>query len=392
MGEDPGMHTRVPDGSNRPHTVIASALSVLRGATGMRVLALLLTLACCAFIACCRLAIRMNIVCTHFAYVPIVLTGVRWGKKCVWVAAFIGVFIVCLKPFAPAPEPLAADLARAFFFIAVAFCVGSVSDRTHTARKAEHESRRKLEVARQRLIESERLASMGQLSAGVAHEINNPLGTVLLYSHLVLKQLRSGDPKRDDLQMIVSEATRCKNIVRGLLDFARQSRVSKAPTDLAALIAEVLSIAAPHAKQAGVRLASDVPHDLPTMLIDGTQIRQMLVNLVQNGIDAVSDDGEVLIAARLGPDPESVQIKVSDNGCGIPEKDLSRLFAPFFTTKEMGKGTGLGLAIAYGVVKMHSGDITAESEKGKGATFTVTLPIGERLDPQIQQIQTRDSD
>ena len=241
-----------------------------------------------------------------------------------------------------------------------------------------------LNSAHRRLIATERLASMGQLSAGVAHEINNPLGTVLLYSHVLLKQLRGGDPRRNDLQMIVSEATRCKEIVRGLLDFARQSRVSKAPTDLAALIDEVLSITSPQTKEAGVRLISDVPDDLPMMMIDGTQIRQMLVNLVRNGIDAVRDDGEIRISARLRPSAESVEIKVSDNGCGIAKENLSKLFTPFFTTKEMGKGTGLGLAIAYGVVKMHSGDITAESEVGKGTTFTVTLPIGQEEDGGLQ--------
>jgi len=339
-------------------------------------LIILLLAVCGGVIVGCRIGLKVSIVSTHFAYVPIVLTALWWGKRAIWAALFFAALVLSVSPFASTGEPLAADIGRACCFVLVGFSVGVVSERAQAARRAEEASRRELDSARQRLIETERLASMGQLSAGVAHEINNPLGTVLLYSHVLLKQLRDGDPRQNDLQMIVAEATRCKEIVRGLLDFARQSRVSKASTDLVALIAEVLSVSAPQAKQAGVRLTSDVPDNLPEMVIDGTQIRQMLVNLVQNGIDSVGDDGEVRIAARLRPSADSVEIKVSDNGCGIPRENLSRLFTPFFTTKEMGKGTGLGLPIAYGVVKMHSGDITGESEVGKGSAFTVTLPIG----------------
>jgi len=233
-----------------------------------------------------------------------------------------------------------------------------------------------LKSAQERLLETERLASMGQLSAGVAHEINNPLGTVLLYSHMLLRQLQEGDPQRDDLRMIVNEATRCKDIVRGLLDFARQSRVAKTPTDLGEVIGEVLTITSPKASGSGIRVLADVPDGFPTMMIDHTQIRQMLVNLVENAMDAISGGGSVRIVARPLPGNQQVEIQVIDTGCGIPEENLAKLFTPFFTTKEMGCGTGLGLAIAYGVVKMHSGDITAHSEMGKGTTFRVLLPVG----------------
>ena len=338
-------------------------------------LIVLLLAVCGGVIVGCRLGLNVSIVSTHLAYVPIVLTGLWWGKRAVWAALFFGGLVLSVGPIAPTGEPLAADVGRVLCFVLVGLSVGIVSESAQAARKAEEASRRRLDHARQRLLDAERLASMGQISAGMAHEINNPLGTVLLYSHVLLKQSEEGDPKRDDLQMIVNEATRCKEIVRGLLDFARQSRVSKASADLAALIREVLSIGASQAPQAGVHFTNDVPDDLPAMMIDGTQIRQMLLNLVKNGIDAVSNEGEIRIGARLSPAGESVEITVSDNGCGIPRENLPKLFTPFFTTKEMGKGTGLGLAIAYGVVRMHSGDITVESEVGKGATFTVTLPI-----------------
>ena len=175
--------------------------------------------------------------------------------------------------------------------------------------------------------------------------------------------------------MIAAEATRCKNIVRGLLDFARRSRVSKTPTDLARLLDDVLLIMNPAAEAAKVRLSCAVPDGLPTMLIDSVQIKQLLVNLVQNGVDAIRGPGEIAIEAAPR-DGNAVTITVRDTGRGIAPEHLSKIFEPFFTTKEMGKGTGLGLAIAYGVVKMHSGDITVESEPGKGTTFRVTLPIG----------------
>ena len=339
-------------------------------------LIMLLLAVCGGVIVGCRLGLKVSIVSTHLAYVPIVLAGLWWGKRAIWTALFFGALVLSVSPFASTGEPLAADIGRALCFVLVGLSVGVVNESAQAARRAEETSRRELDDARQQLARSERLVSMGQLSAGVAHEINNPLGTVLLYSHMLLKQLEDGDPRRDDLQMIIREATRCKEIVRALLDFARQSRLSKAPADLAAVIGEVLSAAAPQAKQAAVRLTNDVPDDLPTMMIDGTQIRQMLLNLVKNGIDAVGDQGEIRIAARLRPVGEAVEITVSDNGCGIPKENLAKLFTPFFTTKEMGKGTGLGLAIAYGVVKMHSGDITVASEEGRGTTVTVRLPLG----------------
>ncbi len=248
------------------------------------------------------------------------------------------------------------------------------------------ESHEELAAAQERLVVTEKLASMGQLSAGVAHEINNPLGAILLFSHMLLKGLREDDPRRPDFQMIVNEATRCKNIVRGLLDFARQSRVSKAPTDLAALIQDVLAIVDREAAAAGVRVTCAVQEGLPPMMIDETQIKQVLVNLVHNSIDAVTAGGSVRISARVAEPNKTVEIRVADDGCGIPPENLSRVFAPFFTTKEMGKGTGLGLAIAYGIVKMHYGDISVASEKDKGTTFTVRLPIGR--DEEEEQART----
>ncbi len=235
-------------------------------------------------------------------------------------------------------------------------------------------SHEELASTQKQLLRSERLASMGQLSAGIAHELNNPLGTILLYSHMLMREVAE-NRGREDLQLIVSEATRCKDIVRGLLDFARKSRVSKAPANLAEVIDELVGIARTRATEMGVEVTSEVATDLPVLMVDRVQLRQALVNIAMNAVDSMPGGGRLHLAARKGHGDDDVRIEISDTGCGIPPENLSRLFTPFFTTKTMGKGTGLGLAITYGVIKMHSGDITVDSEVGKGTTFTIRLPV-----------------
>ena len=236
-------------------------------------------------------------------------------------------------------------------------------------------SDRELENTQDRLVQTERLASMGQISAGVAHEINNPLSTILLYTHLLLKRHREGDPEAEDIQMILSEATRCRSIMRGLLDFARQSRVVKAPTDLAAVMRAVAADFSLKVQGTGMAVHAEAADDLPEAMLDAEQIRQMLVNLVQNGLDACAGRGEVTMSAGLGADGRSVVIRVRDTGCGMPPEVQAQIFTPFYTTKQLGKGTGMGMSIVYGVVKMHAGDISVESSPGSGTTFHIRLPL-----------------
>jgi signal transduction histidine kinase/iron only hydrogenase large subunit-like protein len=237
------------------------------------------------------------------------------------------------------------------------------------------------QATQDRLVQTERLASMGQISAGVAHEINNPLSTILLYSHMLLKAHREGDPESEDIQMIVSEANRCRTIMRGLLDFARQSRVVKVPTDLGLLVRELVDTMNLKLDPAVVRVRRDIPADLPKLMLDADQVRQMLVNLAQNGVDAVEEkgttdgSGEVVISAALSTAGDRVHLTVRDNGRGMPPEVVKEIFTPFYTTKQLGKGTGMGLSIVYGVVKMHAGDITVDSNPGAGTSFTVRIPI-----------------
>ena len=246
------------------------------------------------------------------------------------------------------------------------------------------------QATQDKLVQTERLASMGQISAGVAHEINNPLSTILLYSHMLLKAHRDGDPESEDIQMIVSEANRCRTIMRGLLDFARQSRVVKTPTDLGRLVRDLADAMNLKLNPAVVRVLCDVAPGLPPLMLDSDQVRQMLVNLAQNGIDAVEEkggtdgSGSVTLGACLSAAGDMVHLTVRDNGCGMPPEVVKEIFTPFYTTKQLGKGTGMGLSIVYGVVKMHAGDITVDSDPGKGTSFLVRIPIERKSTEEIQ--------
>jgi signal transduction histidine kinase len=195
---------------------------------------------------------------------------------------------------------------------------------------------------------------------------------------MLLKQHQAQDPESEDIQMIVNEATRCRYIMRGLLDFARQSRVVKTKTNLEALIREVVANLSLKAQGTGITVSCQIEDQLPELMLDGEQIRQMLTNLVQNGMDAVQGQGEVTVSAGIAAAEGWVILRVRDTGVGMPQEVISQLFTPFFTTKQLGKGTGMGLAIVYGVVKMHSGDITVESAVGRGTTFLIRLPLVEK--------------
>ncbi len=332
------------------------------------VLVLALTLASCGLIAYCRLVLRLEVVSTHVAYLPIVVAGAWWGRRGLWVAIGLGVFVLGVKAVLPTGEHLGADVIRVLLFLTVGLAVGTLSDR-------DARSRRDLAAARDRLQVSEKLASMGQLAAAVAHEINNPLGTVLLCSHSLLKSAPKDDAGAEDLRLVAAEAARCRDIVRGLLDFARQSRVSLAPVEINDLLEEVRGITVGRAGAAGVNLTVEAAAGLSRPMLDQAQVRQLLVNLVDNAIDACRPGGTVRLCARCSPDARCVEMEVADDGRGIPEEDMARIFTPFFTTKQQGKGTGLGLAIAYGVVKMHRGEIWAEPNAGGGTRFRVHLPI-----------------
>lgn len=243
-----------------------------------------------------------------------------------------------------------------------------------------HRSHDELTEAQAQLLRSERLASMGQLAAGIAHEVNNPLGTVLIYAHLLTDSLKAQAPLdptqiREDAGMILEEATRCKTIVGGLLDFARQNKVKRAPEDLCTLLDDALRICRAQVGHAPILLDNLTDPDLPLADVDKEQMLQVLLNLVRNACEVMPDGGRVQVKARWVEARHEFRITVRDSGPGIDPDHMPKLFTPFFTTKSVGKGTGLGLPISYGIVKMHRGAITAcNNTDGPGATFEITLP------------------
>ena len=223
-------------------------------------------------------------------------------------------------------------------------------------------------------MHSERLASMGQLAAGVAHEINNPLGVVIMYTNLLLEECSKDMEFRGDLQMIAEQANRCKRIVAGLLDFARQNKVAHQSVDIRELVTATLS-----SLQRPENVELEIVHDEsdPMAELDRDQLIQVLLNLVVNACDAMPLGGTLTL--RTKGDGAHVIFEVEDTGTGIPKENMKKLFEPFFTTKVMGKGTGLGLPVVYGIVKLHRGDITVDSNADPsvgptGSTFRVKLP------------------
>ena len=238
----------------------------------------------------------------------------------------------------------------------------------------------------EQLLQKEKLASLGQLAAGVAHEINNPLGSVLLYADILCRDTPADDnQRREDLQMIIKEATRCKTIVTDLLNFSRQNRVLAQKTDLAALLQLIIAEARQKPSYARISLSAEIDPALPEIEADPLQLHQALLNLMNNAVDAMPAGGSLILRARQGPHPGFVTIQVQDTGTGITKENMSKLFTPFFTTKPIGTGTGLGLAITYGIVKMHQGQIALQSVVGEGTTFTITLR--EKLpSPEVSQM------
>ena len=238
-----------------------------------------------------------------------------------------------------------------------------------------------LKAAQSKLVHAAKLAAVGELAAGVAHELNNPLTSVLGFSELLLHNPAVDGPIQHDMGIIAREARRARDIVHNLLDFARQNKPQRLPTGVNQILRQTLDLIRQHIEKSGVAIAEDYAPDLGLLTLDIGQMKQVFLNLITNAIHAMPKGGSLsLRTARVG---DEVAVSVSDTGVGIPPDMLDHIFEPFFTTKEVGQGTGLGLSISLGIVQEHGGRITVESRVGEpapdgqpgGSTFTVWLPV-----------------
>ncbi len=260
---------------------------------------------------------------------------------------------------------------------------------TRTLEKKVEEKTDELEKTQDYLIQSEKLTSLGKLAAGIAHEINNPLTSILINSHLISEMLENDVAFGENIKLIIDETNRCSKIVKGLLEFSRQSPPEKEFANMNEVIEKTLLLFESQVLANNVRVEKKLNENLPAILIDVNKIEQVFTNLILNALDAMPGGGILVISSQMSVDNQFVEVKIRDTGSGIPKEYISKIFDPFFTTKGI-KGTGLGLSVSYGIVQQHDGTINVQSEVGKGTTIVISLPVEEKRDVLFKKEEARD--
>jgi signal transduction histidine kinase len=317
--------------------------------------------------------------------VPIIYAALTFRVRGAIGASFVFLCVVLPRAFYslyadPLVRPLLFVLFTAFIGVLTAMLIDRVEKEERVRIKlstAYQEVVRRLRENEELLIQAEKLTSLGQMAASIAHEINNPLAGVLVYTQLLSKKVAGGTFKKEEaldyLSKMESEVSRCSKIIRNLLDFARQTNPTFRPVDINRVLEQVLSLVGYQAQLQNVEVVKEFGPSLPDVKVDSDQLQQVFTNLALNAIQAMPDGGRLTIHSSV-VDGE-VRVDVHDTGCGISKENLSKLFTPFFTTKEKGKGVGLGLAVAHGIIERHRGRIKVQSEVGKGTTFSVYLGV-----------------
>jgi two-component system NtrC family sensor kinase len=253
------------------------------------------------------------------------------------------------------------------------------------------ERTRALHLAQAEALRGEKLASVGLLAAGIAHELNNPLTGVLTFSSLLRKKMPEGSEDAEDLDLVIRETKRCAAIIRRLLDFAREKTPEKKFADVNRLVEETARIVEQPAHLRDIGITLELDPKLPQAWVDADLIKQVVMNMLVNAQHAIEQKGSITVRTRAvapragSADAGSIEISIIDTGCGIAPKDVPRVFDPFFTTKGVGKGTGLGLSVSHGIVTAHGGTIEVESELGLGTTFRVRLPVQPAEERQLAE-------
>ena len=288
------------------------------------------------------------------------------------------------------------QLARSFNSMTKALRKSRVDleDWGRTLEQKVEEATLELHKAQAESARSEKLASVGLLAAGIAHELNNPLTGVLTFSYLVRKNLPDDSPDAEDLDLVIRETKRCASIIRRLLDFSREKTPEKTFSNLNEQIEDTVQLVAQAAQVSNIDITTDLDEELPAIWLDENLVKQVIMNMLVNAQHAIEGEGLIYIRTRLigaGECPESIaepgdmaEITITDTGIGISENDLQRIFDPFFTTKGVGKGTGLGLSVSHGTIEAHGGIIEVESTLGKGTEFRIYLPLDEPGDRGIK--------
>jgi len=249
--------------------------------------------------------------------------------------------------------------------------------------KRVEERARELQTMQAVMIQSEKLASLGKMAAGVAHEINNPLTSILIQAHLLLETCEPGNPSLENLTLIADETSRCAEIVKGLLEFARMTPAQPTKADVNDIIERSIQLLEKQASVRNIKILKALDLSLPSIDLDKNKMQQVFSNLIINACDAMAGGGTLTITSRLGLDRRQIEILFADTGMGIPEENIHKLFDPFFTTKSA--GTGLGLAVSYGIIQQRGGKIGVRSEVGQGSVFIVILPLDQQSEETSQE-------
>src|SRR3989339_867779 len=250
-----------------------------------------------------------------------------------------------------------------------------------TLEKKVNEKTEEIREAQAQLVHSEKLASLGRMAAGVAHEINSPLTGIVTFAHLLQKKFDAGTQEREDIDVIIDQANRCSNIIKGLLEFARASTADKTAVNINDILNSSLNIVRNKADFFNVKIVTNYEEQLYCVKADTSQLQQVFLNMIVNAGDAMDGKGTITVSTKNITENggDFIEIEFRDTGSGITDKNLVKIFEPFFTTKPVGKGTGLGLAVSYGIIQEHGGNIFVKTKLGKGTSFFIKLPANKEV-------------